>query len=54
MTKVGEDPIRLPSGENRRLLEDGDEVTLRGFCRREGYVTIGLGECRGHIVGRGT
>ncbi len=54
MTKLGMEPIRLPSGEDRRFLEDGDEVTLRGFCRREGFVTIGFGECRGRIVGRGT
>jgi fumarylacetoacetase len=41
----------LPTGEERRFLEDGDEVVLRGWCEREGFVRIGLGECRGTVVG---
>jgi len=47
------DPLILPSGEPRRFLEDGDEVTLRGWCERSGRVRIGLGECRGRIVSAG-
>jgi len=43
-------PLTLPSGETRRFLEDGDEVTFRGWCERAGAVRIGLGECRGRIV----
>src|SRR5439155_2112251 len=27
----GTEPIELPSGEKRAFLEDGDEVTLRGY-----------------------
>ena len=42
-------PLRLPSGEVRTFLEDGDEVTLRGWCEAPGYRRIGLGECRGTI-----
>jgi fumarylacetoacetase len=49
LTSRGADPVTLPGGEQRRLLEDGDEVILRGFCEREGFVRIGLGECRGNI-----
>lgn len=45
----GTEPLRLPSGEERRFLEDGDEVILRGYAEREGFARIGLGECRGHI-----
>ncbi len=45
----GEEPLTLPTGEERRFLEDGDEVILRGHCEREGYVRIGFGECRGVI-----
>jgi fumarylacetoacetase len=26
-------------------------VVLRGWCEREGFVRIGLGECRGTVVG---
>jgi fumarylacetoacetase len=47
----GSDPISLPTGERRRFLEDGDEVILRGYCEREGFRRIGLGECSGTIVG---
>lgn len=43
-------PIELPTGEKRVFLEDGDEVILTGFCEREGYRRIGLGECRGVIA----
>ena len=50
ITRRGADPIDLPSGEKRAFLEDGDEVILRGFCEREGYVRIGLGECRGVVL----
>jgi fumarylacetoacetase len=47
----GREPIVLPSGEERRFLEDGDEVVLRGHCEREGFARIGFGECRGVVVG---
>lgn len=42
-------PIELPTGEKRTFLADGDEVILKGYCEREGYRRIGLGECRGII-----
>ena len=47
ITSRGREPILLPNGEQRRFLEDGDEVILRGYCEREGQVRIGFGECRG-------
>ncbi len=50
MTWRGTEPIDLPSGEQRRFLEDGDEVIMKGFCEREGFRRIGLGECRGRIL----
>ena len=46
----GEEPLTLPTGEERRFLEDGDEVILRGHCEREGFTRIGFGECRGVIA----
>lgn len=42
-------PIKLPTGEERRFLADGDEVIIRGYCEREGFRRIGFGECRGII-----
>lgn len=50
LTWRGEEPISLPTGEQRRFLEDGDEVILRGWCARPGFRRIGLGECRGVIL----
>jgi fumarylacetoacetase len=50
LTGRGREPLILPTGEERRFLEDGDEVVLRGRCEREDFVGIGFGECRGVIV----
>jgi fumarylacetoacetase len=50
MTRGGREPVTLGSGESRRFLEDGDEVTFRAHCSRTGYVSIGFGECRGRIA----
>ena len=48
-TKRGAEPLVLPNGEQRKFLEDGDEVILKGWCEREGYPRIGFGECRGVV-----
>jgi fumarylacetoacetase len=50
ITRRGEEPVTLSSGETRTFLEDGDEVILRGSCAREGFRRIGLGECRGRVL----
>ncbi|HEU4704178.1 MAG TPA: fumarylacetoacetase [Sphingomicrobium sp.] len=46
----GSAPIALPGGETRAFLEDGDEVTLRAWCERDGAVRIGFGECVGRVT----
>jgi fumarylacetoacetase len=51
LTRRGAEPIRLPTGEIRKFLEDGDEVILRGYCQRDGLPRIGFGECRGIVAG---
>jgi fumarylacetoacetase len=50
LTLRGKDPVTLPTGEQRKFLEDGDEVILRGFCEREGFRRIGLGSCTGTVL----
>jgi fumarylacetoacetase len=50
ITRRGAEPLKLPSGEERGFLEDGDEVTFSGFCEREGLPRISLGECKGMII----
>jgi fumarylacetoacetase len=49
-TMRGSDPLQMPTGERRAFLEDGDEVTMRGYCERAGHPRIGFGECRGRVV----
>lgn len=50
LTWRGSEPITLPTGEERRFLEDGDEVTMRARCEREGFASIGFGECTGLVL----
>jgi len=49
--KPNPEPLRLPTGELRRFLEDGDQVTLRAYCQQPGLPRIGFGECSGTIAG---
>ena len=46
----GEAPVKLANGEKRVFLEDGDTLTLRAWCQRDGARRIGFGECAGTIV----
>ncbi|WP_192898674.1 fumarylacetoacetase [Crenalkalicoccus roseus] len=50
ITEGGRRPVALPSGEERRFLEDGDEVIFRARAEREGFAPIGFGECRGTVL----
>ncbi|QIL01780.1 fumarylacetoacetase [Sphingomonas sinipercae] len=50
ISRGGKQPITLASGESRSFLEDGDEITLRAWCEREGEVRIGFGECVGRVL----
>jgi fumarylacetoacetase len=45
----GRTQIVLPSGETRTFLQDGDELILRASARREGFATLGFGDCSGII-----
>jgi fumarylacetoacetase len=49
ITRRGAEPVELPTGEIRKFLEDGDEITLRGYAEREGLPRIGLGTCAGRV-----
>lgn len=51
LTGGGKTPIALPGGETRTFLEDGDELVMTAFAAREGFARIGLGECRGTVIG---
>jgi fumarylacetoacetase len=50
ITRLGQEPLTLPDGTQRIMLEDGDTLTLRGRAVADGYVPIGFGPCSGKIV----
>lgn len=50
LTAGGKQPITLPSGEMRTFLADGDRITFRGWCEREGYARVGFGEAVGTVL----
>jgi fumarylacetoacetase len=50
LTHNGTKPVLLPNGEERRYLEDGDEVRLQGHAQAPGRVSIGFGECCGMVM----
>jgi fumarylacetoacetase len=49
LTQAGKSPVVLPSGEERRSLQDGDSVTIRGWCQGKGY-RVGFGEVLGTVL----
>ena len=49
ITFRGGETIVLPDGSQRKQLEDGDTLSIRGRAVAEGYVPIGFGECSGTI-----
>ena len=46
----GKQTIKLPNGEERSFMQDGDTVILRGHCERAGATRIGLGEVSGTLL----
>lgn len=49
ITERGAKPLKLPNGETRTFLRDGDEVILRAQCEKPDHPRISFGECRGKI-----
>jgi fumarylacetoacetase len=49
ISKSGKLSIPLPTGEERRFLEDGDELALSASASRDGFRSIGFGECHGVV-----
>ncbi|EFA06443.1 fumarylacetoacetase [Tribolium castaneum] len=45
----GTKPISLLDGSQRKFLQDGDTVTIKGMCEGDGY-NIGFGECVGSLL----
>ncbi len=49
LTWKGENPIKLPNGEERKFLQDGDTVIISGYAQGDGY-RVGFGELTGKIL----
>src|SRR5438128_8020884 len=49
LTWRGADPLKLPTDETRKWLEDGDTLAITGWCNGDGY-RIGFGEVSGNIL----
>ena len=49
LTWRGANPLKLPNGETRKWLEDGDRLTITGWCQGDGY-RVGFGEVSGRIL----
>jgi fumarylacetoacetase len=47
----GANPLKLPNGETRKWLEDGDTLIITGWCEGDGY-RVGFGEVSGRVIGR--
>jgi fumarylacetoacetase len=50
LTWRGANPLKLPDGETRKWLEDGDTLSISGWCQGDGY-RVGFGEVSGRIIG---
>ncbi|MNT10295.1 Fumarylacetoacetate (FAA) hydrolase family protein [compost metagenome] len=48
-TRNGAEPVALAGGAQRGFLEDGDTVTMTGWCQGDGY-RVGFGEVSGKIL----
>jgi fumarylacetoacetase len=49
LTWRGANPLKLPNGEIRKWLEDGDKLTITGWCEGDGY-RVGFGEVSGRVL----
>jgi fumarylacetoacetase len=49
LTWNGEKPLQLLDGTERRFIDDGDTITMRGYAEKDD-VRIGFGECKGKIL----
>ncbi|OCT89882.1 hypothetical protein XELAEV_18018495mg [Xenopus laevis] len=45
----GSKPVDLGDGHKRTFLQDGDTVTIAGYCQGEGY-RVGFGTCSGTVL----
>jgi fumarylacetoacetase len=49
----GAEPLEISASITRSFLEDGDSLSIRGYCQGDGY-RIGFGEVEGTILASNT
>ena len=49
LTWRGANPLKLPNGETRKWLEDGDTLAITAWCDGDGY-RVGFGEAAGRVL----
>lgn len=49
LTWRGTKPIQMPDGTERKFLQDGDTLIMRGHCEKDG-IRVGFGEVRGEVL----
>ncbi len=49
LTWRGTKPIQFPNGEERKFIEDGDQIRMTGWCEGDGY-RVGFGAVTGKIL----
>ncbi len=49
ITWRGTEPLKLPTGEERKFIEDGDTVIMTAYCKEENF-TVGFGEVRSKLL----
>jgi fumarylacetoacetase len=49
ISQGGKKPMELKNGKTRTFLEDGDTITIRAYCEKDGK-RVGFGQCSGNIL----
>jgi fumarylacetoacetase len=49
LTWNGSKPIILPNGQERKFLQDGDTVIIKGYCQKDN-IRIGFGEAKAKVL----
>jgi len=49
LTWNGSKPITLPNGQERKFLQDGDTVIIKGYCQKDN-MRIGFGEAKAKVL----
>ena len=49
LTWRGANPLELPNGETRKWLQDGDTLSITGWCEGDSY-RVGFGQVSGHVL----